>query len=105
MIKELDQEEFYDKKLVGSHHFNYQEIKCEECDKKLKICQIQRKHINRCVNFVIFTYYCQKCKLTYFIFKFINNDLIGKRSLSKSKHGIREGGLTQFHNVNLEKSD
>lgn len=72
-IKELDQEIFHSKKNTNQD-FNYQEIKCDNCNRKLKIAQIQRKDINQCLEFAVFTYYCRKCKLTYFIFKFINKN-------------------------------
>ncbi len=77
MITNLDQEVIYSKKKRDPH-FNYQETRCDDCNRKLKICQIQRKRIDTCREFAIFTYYCQKCKLTYFIFKFINRKVIYK---------------------------
>lgn len=70
-VKDLDQEVIYSKEKMDPH-FNYQFIKCRDCGKVLRICQIQRKRIDNCREFVVFTYYCRKCKLTYFIFKFIN---------------------------------
>ena len=73
-IKELDQEVRNYQKKGGTQNFNYQEIKCTDCNRKLKIAQIQRKNINLCVDFACFSYYCWKCKLTYFIFKFINKN-------------------------------
>lgn len=56
----------------GDPHFHYQEIKCNNCNRKLKIAQIQRKHINLCIDFAVFIYYCFKCCATIYIFKFIN---------------------------------
>jgi hypothetical protein len=52
--------------------FNYKAITCSECNRKLKICRIQRKKNDNCREFAIFTFYCNRCKLTYFIFKFMN---------------------------------
>lgn len=65
IINNLEQEKEIQKE-------NYQEIKCEECNRKLRIAQIQRKHINQCTDFAIFIYYCQKCDLTYIIFKLVD---------------------------------
>lgn len=64
----------YYKKKSGDPHFQYQFIKCRDCGKVLEICQIQRKNISNCREFAVFTYYCQKCKLTYYIFNFINKE-------------------------------
>lgn len=77
IINGVDQEIICSKKEMDPH-FNYQEIKCDECKKTLKIAQIQLKHINQYIDFVCFTYYCQEDKLTYFIFKFINRKVIYK---------------------------
>ena len=60
------------KKIRGTATFQYQFIKCRDCGKALEICQIQRKNISNCREFAVFTYYCRKCKATYYIFKFIN---------------------------------
>ncbi len=49
---------------------DYQYFFCNECKRRLKICQIQRKVINTTLEFGVFIYYCKRCKLTYFIFKF-----------------------------------
>lgn len=73
MMTNLDQEVIYSKKKMDPH-FDYKEINCQECKRKLKICQIQRKRISRHLDFAILTYYCQKCKLTYYIFKFVNKN-------------------------------
>ncbi|KKN61167.1 hypothetical protein LCGC14_0524620 [marine sediment metagenome] len=70
MAINLNLDNFYDKSR-GTTNFNYQEIKCDECNRKLKICQAQRKVINFFQEFAIFTYYCRKCNSTYFVFKFI----------------------------------
>ena len=59
-------------KKVGHPTFQYQFIKCRDCGKALEICQIQRKNISNCREFAVFTYYCRKCKATYYVFKFIN---------------------------------
>lgn len=58
----------------NSTHFQYQFIKCRDCGGKLKICKIQRKNVEICREFAVFTYYCWKCDLTYYIFKFINKN-------------------------------
>lgn len=60
------------KKGSGTRNFQYQFIKCRDCGRTLKICQIQRKNIGNCHEFAVFTYYCGKCKLTYFVFNFKN---------------------------------
>jgi len=75
-LKDLDQEVIYSKENMDPH-FNYQFIKCRDCGKVLRICQIQRKSIDNCREFTVFTYYCRKCKLTYYIFKTVdkNEDL------------------------------
>ena len=72
-LNNLDYDYKHEKK-VGGPHFQYQFIKCQDCGRKLKICQIQRKRISNCREFAVFTYYCRKCKFTYFIFKFINKN-------------------------------
>lgn len=61
----------------NSTHFQYQFFKCSDCGRKLKICQIQKKNDEVCQEFAVFTYYCWKCDMTYFIFRFIvkNEDL------------------------------
>ena len=48
-------------------------IKCSECEQSLKVCRIQRKRINRNMDFVVFTHYCRRCNLTYLSFKTIQN--------------------------------
>jgi len=68
------QDKMYNKKIQVNPNFNYQEIKCQNCGRKLRICQIQRKNINLFVDFAIFTYYCFKCRATIYIFKFINKN-------------------------------
>ena len=74
MQQDWGQDIIYSKKNMDPH-FNYQEqINCQECERKLKIYQIQRKNINRCVDFAIFTYYCFKCRATVFVFKFIKKN-------------------------------
>ena len=50
---------------------DYQEIKCNQCHKKLKICQIERKIINNSLEFKGIDYYCPQCDLKYYIFIFI----------------------------------
>jgi hypothetical protein len=70
-IKDFDQEVIYSKENMDPN-FQDQFIKCRDCGKGLRICQIQRKNIDNCREFVVFTYYCRKCKLTYYIFNFIN---------------------------------
>ena len=72
MLNKLDQKVIYYKKSSTNRTFDYQEIDCEKCNRKLKIAQIQRKNINQCLDFAIFIYYCFKCRTTIYIFKFIN---------------------------------
>ena len=49
-------------------------FECEKCRQKLKLAQIQRKNLNLFIDFAVLVYYCWKCKLTYFDFKFINKN-------------------------------
>lgn len=65
VINNLDQEKEIQRE-------NYQDITCQDCKIKLKIAQIQRKHINQYTDFAVFVYYCQKCDLTYIIFKLVD---------------------------------
>ena len=54
-------------------------IDCSECNQSLKVYRIQRKKINRNMDFVILSYYCRHCDLTYLIFKTIQRHI--KRKL------------------------
>jgi len=82
MIKmiDLDQVNYKIKKkrrdkriVINSRTKNsYQRFICRDCNRSLRICQIQKKKINNSLEFVVFTYYCSFCKLTYYVFKFIN---------------------------------
>lgn len=49
----------------------YLKISCSECEQILKVCRIQRRRINRNMDFVLLSYYCRHCDLTYLIFKTI----------------------------------
>lgn len=49
-------------------------LNCQECNRFLRICQIQKKKINPNTEFRILTYFCNYCKLTYFIFKVMNSN-------------------------------
>ena len=60
-------------------------IRCDKCNRKLDIAQKQRKHINQCVDFAVYIYYCWKCKITYFKFTTLKTGLIDKASLSENK--------------------
>jgi len=71
-LDDLDQEIICSKKSCGTATFQYQRIKCRDCGRILRICQIQRKNIDNCREFTVFIYYCRKCKLTYYVFNFIN---------------------------------
>ena len=57
----------------------YLKMECNECNQSLKVCRIQRKGINRNMDFVILSYYCRHCDLTYLIFKTIQKHI--KRKL------------------------
>jgi len=64
---------------IFSEQDNNQEsifIKCSECKQSLKVCRIQRKRINRNMDFVVLSYYCRHCDLTYLIFKTIQKNII-----------------------------
>jgi len=71
-MKLQDQVDKKHKKSRACETLQYQFFKCRDCGRKLRICQIRRKKIDNCREFVLFIYYCRKCKLTYYIFKFIN---------------------------------
>ncbi|MHA1291381.1 MAG: hypothetical protein ACTSQJ_01785 [Promethearchaeota archaeon] len=84
----LDQVNKNHKKSRGAATFQYQFIKCRDCGKVLRICQIQRKNIGNCQEFTVFTYYCRKCKLTYYVFNFIDKKEVKRNGLS---NGFRMG--------------
>ena len=55
---------------------------CSNCQKTLKVSQIQIKRINKDLSFNVFVFYCRKCDLYYIIFKFDNSNK--KRSDEKN---------------------
>lgn len=60
------------KKSNGPGEIDHLHFTCQECKKKLKVNQIVRKRIVPFRTFNLFIFYCIKCNLTYFIFKYIN---------------------------------
>lgn len=86
IMKFQDQERFNNGNFEAkrnSSRFNYHYFNCPDCNYRLFICQIQRKNIDNFREFAVFTYYCRKCKLTYFIFKFINKKEVKQDGLSR----------------------
>ncbi|MFW9877937.1 MAG: hypothetical protein ACFFG0_33055 [Candidatus Thorarchaeota archaeon] len=46
-------------------------FQCEQCHRRLRICKVIKKQINKLQKFAIYVHYCNKCKLTYYVFKVI----------------------------------
>ncbi|MFW9971146.1 MAG: hypothetical protein ACFFDF_13205 [Candidatus Odinarchaeota archaeon] len=47
-------------------------FECEQCGRKLRVCNKYLKKMNELQDFGVYTYYCNICKLTYYVFKIIN---------------------------------
>lgn len=46
---------------------------CQNCQRKLRVSQIQLKQINKFQTFNIFIFYCRICDMYYLIFRIINS--------------------------------
>ncbi len=75
----IEQHIIMEKKEISDDLF----FECPECSSELHICRIQYKRINNAHVFTLFTYYCSKCKLTYFIFKIIKKEVKKKRWMQR----------------------